>query len=138
MSNETESGANRAPGISPYDTVASSALRLVIEVTAWITGPWAVAASTGMAWTAIPTAIVIIGLSSIFSTPGDKNNVIVATPGPLRLAIELLTVAIAVVGAWIVWPQWTAMIVTGLALAELVAGIPRARWLARGAPTYEP
>lgn len=138
MINETDSEANKSPGISPYDTAASSALRFVIEVTAWVTGPWAVAASTGMAWTAIPTAIVLIGLSSIFSTPGDKKSVIVATPGPLRLAIELLTVAIAAVGAWIVWPQWAAMIVTGLALADLVAGIPRARWLARGAPTYEP
>jgi hypothetical protein len=138
MINETDSEANKSPGISPYDTAASSALRFVIEVTAWVTGPWAVAASTGMAWTATPTAIVLIGLSSIFSTPGDKKSVIVATPGPLRLAIELLTVAIAAVGAWIVWPQWAAMIVTGLALADLIAGIPGARWLARGAPTYEP
>jgi hypothetical protein len=91
-----------------------------------------------MARTAIPTAIVLIGLSSIFSTPGDKNNVIVATPGPMRLAIELLTVAVAVAGAWIAWPQWAAILVTGLALADLVAGAARSRWLASGAPSYEP
>jgi len=137
MNTEAGSGANKSPGISPYDTVVSSALRFVVEVIAWIAGPWAMAASTGMAWTAIPTAIVLIGLSSVFSTPGDKRNVIVATPGPLRLAIELLTAAVAVVGAWIVWPQWAAVIVTGLALADLVAGIPRTRWLARRAPTDE-
>jgi hypothetical protein len=89
----------------------------------------------GMAWTAISTAIVLVGLSSIFSTPGVKNTVIVATPGPMTLAIELPTVAVAV--AWIVWPQWAAIIVTGPALADPVAGFPRTRWLARGAPTYE-
>jgi hypothetical protein len=89
-----------------------------------------------MARTAIPTAIVLIGLSSIFSTPGDRNNVIVATPGPMRLAIELLIVAVA--GAWIAWPQWAAILVTGLALADLVAGAARSRWLASGAPSYEP
>lgn len=138
MNSETDPRANKPPGISPYDTVASSALRFVVEVAAWIVGPWAVAASTGMLWTAVPTAVVLIGLSSVFSTPGDKNNVIVATPGLLRLAIELFTVAVAVAGAWIVWPQWVAVIVSGLALADLVAGIPRTRWLARGAPIHEP
>jgi hypothetical protein len=93
-----------------------------------------------MAWAAIPAAVVLVGLSSIFSTPGDRNNFIVATPGPMRLAIELLAVAVAVAVAvaWIVWPQWAATIVTGLALADLVAGFPGTRWLARGAPTYKP
>lgn len=137
MRNEANSGKGNSPGISPHDTVASSSLRFVVEVTAWIVGPWAVASSTGSAWTAVLSAAVLIGLSSVFSTPGDKNNIIVATPGPLRLAIELFTIAVAVVGAWIAWPQWTAVIVTVLALADVVAGIPRTRWLARGAPIKE-
>jgi hypothetical protein len=137
MTNEIGPETNKSPGISRYDTVASSALRFIIELVAWIVGPWAVASYTGTALTAIPTAVVLIGLSSVFSTSGDKSKVIVATPGPLRLAIELLTAAIAVIGAWSVWPQWTAVIVTTLAAADLVAGIPRARWLARGAPTNE-
>lgn len=137
MGNDIGSETGKFQGVSPYDTVTSSALRFIIELVAWIVGPWAVAESTGTVWTAIPTAVVLIGLSSIFSTPGDKNNVIVATPGSLRLAIELFTTAIAVVGAWTVWPQWAGIVVTGLAIADLVAGIPRARWLARGAPTNE-
>lgn len=137
MGSDASSGTGDSPGISPYDTVASSSLRFVVELVAWVVGPWAVASSTGTAWTAVPTAAVLIGLSSIFSTPGDKNNVIVPTPGPLRLAIELFTIAVAVIGAWIAWPQWAAVIVTGLALADVVAGIPRTRWLARGAPIKE-
>jgi hypothetical protein len=134
MRSEANSGKGNSPGISPYDTVASSSLRFVVEVTAWIVGPWAVANSTGSAWTAVPTAAVLIALSSIFSTPGDKKTIIVATPGPLRLAIELFTIAAAVIGAWIAWPQWAAVIVSVLALADVIAGIPRTRWLARGAP----
>lgn len=137
MNNEAGAGTHGPSGMSPHDTGASSALRFITEVIAWVVGPWAIASITGTAWTAVPAAIVIIGLSSIFSTPGDKNTVIVATPGPLRLIIELFTIAVAVAGAWIVWPAWAAIVVTALAIGDLVAGMARTKWLARGAPTTE-
>jgi len=106
----------------------------LVEVIAWVAGPWAAAVVTDRWWVAIPTAVVLVGMVSVFSTPGDKRNVVVATPGPLRLAIELLTAAVAVAGAWVVWPTWLAVIVTAVVLAALVTGFRRARWLARGAP----
>ena len=98
----------------------------------WTVG--GVAVLTDRWWVAIPTAVVLVGMASIFSTPGDKKNVVVATPGPLRLVIELVTAAVAVAGAWIVWPTWVAVVVTAIVLAALATGVKRARWLAQGAP----
>ncbi len=125
-------------GPSPHDTVASSSLRFLLELVAWVAGPWAVADLTGQVWTAIPAALVLLALPSVFSTPGDKNQVIVATPGPVRIAIEFVMIAVAVIGAWIVWPAWLATSVSIAAVVGLVAGLPRLRWLAAGAPPPAP
>jgi len=130
--------SDSAIGPSPYDTAASSSSRFLIELVAWVAGPWAVASTTGQAWTALPTAAILIGLAAVFSTPGDKNNVVVPTPGPIRLVIEALTLVVAVWGAWLVWPQWAAILITGLAVLNVVSGWPRTRWLTRGAPIDEP
>ncbi len=121
-------------GPSPYDTPASSGLRFLVEVVAWIAGPWAVADLTGQTWAAVPAAIVLLALPSVFSTPGDKNQVIVATPGPIRLVIELVMTVVAVAGSWIAAPTWLAVAVSIVAVAGVVAGLPRLRWLAAGAP----
>ena len=91
-------------GLGQFDSPASATLRFLVELIAWVAGPWAVATITGELWTAIPAALILIGAVSIFSTPGDKLHVVVATPGPVRLAIEILLAAAAVVGAWIAWP----------------------------------
>ena len=135
MPGVVEGTGDQGPGISPYDTAASSGLRFLAEVIAWVAGPWAAAELTGRWWVAIPAAVVLVGVVSVFSTPGDKRNVVVATPGPVRSAIELFMVVVAVAGAWVAWPTWLAVVVTVVAVAALVAGYPRARWLARGAPT---
>lgn len=134
MSDVAEGKGENGSGVSPYDTPASSSLRFLVELIAWVAGPWAAADITGSWWVAIPTAAILIGVVSVFSTPGDKRNVVVATPGTMRLAIELFTTAVAVLGAWVVWPTWLAAVVTVVALAALATGFPRARWLARGAP----
>jgi hypothetical protein len=105
-----------------------------MELTAWIAGPWAVADLTGLGWTAIPAAVVLVALPAVFSTPGDKHQVIVATPGPARFAIELVLIAVAVAGAWMAWPPWLAVTTSMAALATLVAGRQRAKWLVAGAP----
>ncbi|MDJ0961417.1 MAG: hypothetical protein QNJ88_12225 [Acidimicrobiia bacterium] len=121
-------------GPSPYDSAASSSLRFLLEIVAWVAGPWAVADLTGQAWTAIPAVVALLALPSVFSTPGDKNQVIVGTPGPVRIVIELALIAAAVAGAWIVWPVWLAAVVSVVAVAGIITGLPRLRWLAAGAP----
>jgi hypothetical protein len=121
------------PVVSPYDTALSAGLRFVVEIIAWVAGPWAVADLSGQTWTAVPTAIVLIGASALFSTPGDKNNVVIPTPGPIRLVIEVITHVVALLGAWVVWPNWAGLLTAILVIGSLTAGVPRARWLARGA-----
>jgi hypothetical protein len=118
------------PGVSPYDTNASSGFRFLIEIVAWVAGPWAIADVTGSGWLAVPTLLVLFGLPALFNTPGDKASTVVATPGLLRILIEMVLLTAAVAGAWIVWPPWAAVIVSGIGLAMLITGGRRYRWLA--------
>lgn len=127
----------RGPGPSPYDTYASGSLRFAMELVAWIAGPWAAAELADSRWIAVPALMVLLALPAVFSTPGDKHQVIVATPGPVRLLIELVLIAVAVGGAWIVWPVWLAIAVTLAGIASLVTGWARMRWLAEGAPAAD-
>lgn len=122
------------PGPSPYDTYASGGLRFVVELLAWIAGPWAVAEIAGSGWAAMPAAVILLALPAIFSTPGDKEQVVVAIDGPIRLVIELALSTVAVAGAWIAWPQWLAVPTTLVVAAALITGRRRARWLLEGAP----
>lgn len=127
----------KTPGVSPYDTFASSGFRFLIEVAAWVGGPWAAIDVAGAWWAAVPTAVVLLALPALFNTPGDKKTTPIATPGPIRIAIEALLLAAAVYGAWRVWPSWLAIAVS-LAGGLMVAfGIPRYRWLLRGAPPQQ-
>ena len=116
----------------PYDTLLSGGLRFVVELIAWVAGPWA--ASQAALWLAVPALIVLVGLPAVFSTKGDKRQVVVPTPGPVRVVIELALHAVAVAGAWIVWSVWLAVGVTLVVVAALGVGLPRLGWLLRGAP----
>ena len=71
----------------PYDTPLTSGLRFLVEVIAWVSGPWA-AAQLSM-WLIFPALIILIGLPSVFSTRGDKRHIVVVTPGPLRVLLEI-------------------------------------------------
>lgn len=133
MSSKSRSETS-AVGPSPYDTQASAATRFAIELVAWIAGPWAVADGLGSGWAAVPALLVLLGLPSVFNTPGDKHVAGIATPGPIRIGIEMFLLTVAVGGAWTVWPPWAAVAVTALGIAMLVTGLPRYRWLAAGAP----
>lgn len=128
----------RGPGVSPYDTYASSGFRFLIEIAAWVGGPWAAIDVVGAWWAAIPTALVLFLLPGVFNTPGDKNVTGVPTPGPIRIAIEALLLAAAVYGAWRVWPPWLAVAVSVAGGSMVMFGVPRYRWLLRGAPPVEP
>ena len=79
-------------------------------------------------------AIVLIGLPSVFSTTGDKRQVLVPTSGPVRVLIELLLYVVAVAGPWIAWHPIIAVLTTLTVVSALVTGLPRIRWLLRGAP----
>ena len=57
-----------------------------------------------------------------------------ATPGPLRVLREIALHGVAIAGAWIVWPVWLAVVATITVIAALAVGIPRTKWLLRGAP----
>jgi len=125
---------NAREGLSPYDTATSAGFRFATELVSWVAGPWAAADLTGSGWAAIPALIILMGLPSVFSTTGDKKQVIVATPGPLRLVLEIVLMAVAAIAAWIVWPTWLAVVVSIAVAGAVVSGWLRAKWLLEGAP----
>ena len=115
--------------MSPRDTPLSSSARFAIEVAAWVAGPWAAAHLSGSGWVAIPTAVVLLALPSVFNVPGDKNVTGVAVQGTVRLSIELLLLVVAIGGAWSVWPAWLAVIVTVSGVVMITTGLDRYRWM---------
>lgn len=127
----------RGLGVSPYDTYASSAFRFLIEVAAWVAGPWAAIDIAGVWWVALPTALTLLLLPAIFNTPGDKKTKGVPTPGFIRIGIEALLLGTAIFGAWRVWPNWLALAVSVAGAMMVAFGIPRYRWLLRGAPAVD-
>ncbi|OPG13728.1 hypothetical protein [Microbispora sp. GKU 823] len=111
----------------PDDRLAS-VFRFATELVAWVATPWAIAS-----WSvplAVLSVVVLIGLPTLLSTPGDKRNVIVAVPGPVTIALVLVQLAAAVVAAWAAWPALAAVPVTVLAAVTVVLELPRWRWLA--------
>ncbi len=119
--------------MSPYDTYVSAGLRFLIEIVAWVAGPWAVADLTGSGWAAAAAPMVLFGLAALFNTPGDKASTIVPTPGPLRILIEFVLLAAAIGGAWVVWPVWAAIAVSVVGVMMVFAGVRRYQWLMQGA-----
>ncbi|NUR87831.1 MAG: hypothetical protein HOY71_27420 [Nonomuraea sp.] len=101
----------------------SAGLRFTTEVVAWVATPWALApVSVPLA---VLSVVVLIGLPTVFSTPGDKRSVIVAVPGWVTIALVLLQLVAAVWASWAAWWPWVAAIVTVLALATVVTERPR-------------
>ena len=113
----------------PHDTVLSSGLRFLTEVIAWVAGPWA--ASLYSNWLIVPTIMLVVGLPSVFSTPGDKNMVLVPTPGGVRVVIEFLLYAVAAIAPWFVWPPVVAAVAGIIVVATIITGAARTRWLLR-------
>ena len=115
----------------PHDTPVSAGLRFATELIAWIAGPWA--ASLWSSWLVVPTLIILVGLPGVFSTPGDKNKIVVATPGPIRVLIELLLYSVAAIAPWLVWPPLAAAVCTAITIASLAIGLKRFVWLMKSA-----
>ena len=117
----------------PHDTPVSAGLRFISELIAWVAGPWAVALVSN--WLVLPAIIVLVGLPSVFSTTNDKHKVIVPTPGPARVGIELLLYAVAVIAPWFVWSTVASVMAAGIVIAAVITGFPRILWLMDGAPS---
>ncbi|MGW8766084.1 hypothetical protein ACWGN5_26705 [Streptomyces sp. NPDC055815] len=118
------------------DDRTPSVLRFVVELVAWVATPWALAVHSWLL--AALSVVLLIGLPTCFSTPGDKANVIIAVPGWVTILLVLLQLAAAVASSWLAWPAWAAGPVTLLAAATLATERRRWRWLASGAPTRQP
>lgn len=121
------------PGPSPYDTWLSGGLRFLVELLAWVAGPWAAGKWLG-GWAILPAAVILVAIPAVFSTPGDKHHVLVPTPGPIRLMLEIDLGVLAAISAWYVWPTSAAVLTTLIVIATPIAGWRRARWLMQGAP----
>lgn len=78
---------------------------------------------------AVLSVVLLIGLPTVFGTPGDKKQVIVAVPGAGTVALVALQLAAAVVSSWAAWPAPVAAPVTVLAAACAVTELPRWRRL---------
>ncbi|WP_377271545.1 hypothetical protein [Peterkaempfera sp. SMS 1(5)a] len=117
------------------DGRTASALRFLTELAAWAATPWALAPHSVPL--AVASVVLLIGLPTVFATPGDKKQVMVAVPGPVTIALVLLQLAAAVAASWAAWPAWLAVPVTLLAAGCLVLEQPRWRALAgAGAGRY--
>lgn len=115
------------PAAERPDDRAVSVLRFATELVAWVATPWALA---GRSWLLAAVSVaVLIGLPTLFSTPGDKNSVIIAVPGWVTVLLVVLQLAAAVTASWVVWPVWAAVPVSVLAAATLVTERARWRWL---------
>ncbi|MFC9674829.1 hypothetical protein [Streptomyces sp. NPDC056949] len=110
----------------PDDRIAS-ALRFTMELIAWVATPWALWEQSWLL--AVLAVMILIGLPTVFSTPGDKAQVLVAVPGSVTILLVLLQFGAAVISAWLAWPVWSAVLVSLLAAASLVTERRRWRWL---------
>ncbi|MBA8954353.1 hypothetical protein ACFQU9_42240 [Actinomadura namibiensis] len=101
--------------------------RFLAELAAWVAAPWALAPHSVPL--AVLAVVVLVGLPTVFATPGDKASVIVAVPGYVTVALVLLQLAAAVAASWAAWPPPVAVAVTALCAAVVVFEVPRWRWL---------
>ncbi|WP_345696946.1 hypothetical protein [Kitasatospora terrestris] len=98
-------------------------LRFLTELIAWVATPWALAGRSVPL--AVLSVVLLIGLPTVFATPGDKNQVIVPVSGRVTIALVLFQLVAAVVATWAVWPGWAAAATSLLAAACLLTEQPR-------------
>ncbi|MEV6194111.1 hypothetical protein AB0M19_17135 [Streptomyces sp. NPDC051920] len=104
-----------------------SVLRFTTEIVAWVATPWALSDRSWLL--AVASVVLLIGLPTVFSTPGDKANVVVPVPGWATVLLVLLQLVAAVVFSWLAWPAWAAVPATALATATCVTERERWKWL---------
>lgn len=129
MSTAPATAPSTAAATSPHKPGLASALRFATELVAWVATPWALAGVSPVL--SVASVVILIGLPTIFCTPGDKPKVVVAAPGYVTVALVVLEMAAAVVSAWLVWPPVAAVAVCMLVVVSVVTELPRWRWLLR-------
>ncbi|NUT11117.1 MAG: hypothetical protein HOQ38_11640 [Nonomuraea sp.] len=113
--------------VSRPDDRFAAAFRFAAELVAWVATPWALASRSVPL--AVLSVVVLIGLPTVFATPGDKRNVIVAVPGFVTIALVVLQLVAAVAASWVAWHAVVAALVSVLAVVTVVLELPRWRWL---------
>ncbi|MFD5518185.1 hypothetical protein [Streptomyces sp. NPDC127066] len=106
-----------------------SVLRFATEIVAWVATPWVLSDRSWLL--AVASVVLLIGLPTVFATPGDKSDVLVPVPGWVTVLLVLLQLVAAVVFSWLAWPGWAAGAVTLLAVATCVTERRRWQWLCR-------
>ncbi|WP_433732502.1 hypothetical protein ACQP0C_09460 [Nocardia sp. CA-129566] len=119
---------SESPNLTGQGRVAPG-LRFAVELIAWIATPWALAGYSVVL--SVLSVLVLIGLPTVFGTPGDKKQTLVAVPGWVTIAMVVLQVVAAVVSAWVLFPIWLAVLVLVLAVLTVIAELPRWRGLWR-------
>jgi hypothetical protein len=76
--------------------------------------------------------LLLIGLPTVFVTPGDKVKVLVPVPGAVTVGLNVVQLFAAVVSAWAAWPVPVALLVWLLVIVTIYAELPRWRRLAGG------
>ncbi|MGI5137416.1 MULTISPECIES: hypothetical protein [unclassified Streptomyces] len=104
-----------------------SVLRFAAELVAWVATPWALSKYSWLL--AVLAVVVLIGLPTVFSTPGDKAQVIIPVSGAVTILLVLLQLAAAAIAAWSAWPSYAAVLVSLLVATTLVTEHQRWRWL---------
>ncbi|MFI5861677.1 hypothetical protein [Streptomyces sp. NPDC051546] len=127
---EMDDAGAGGPGAGGPKADLASVLRFATELCAWVAAPWALAGWSVTA--AVASVVLLIALPTVFSTPGDKAQVIVAVPGGVTIALVLLQLVVAVAASWSAWPAGAAASVTALAGACLFT--ERSRWRGLLAP----
>ncbi|MET7896602.1 hypothetical protein [Streptomyces mirabilis] len=104
-----------------------SVLRFAAELVAWVATPWFLSKYSWLL--AVLAVVVLIGLPTVFSTPGDKAQVIIPVSGTVTILLVLLQLTAAAIAAWLAWPIYAAVLVSLLVAATLVTERQRWQWL---------
>ena len=88
-------------------------------------------------WAAGFALVVLVALPAVFSVPGDKHQVIIPVPGPVRFTLELDLAIVGGIAAWLAWPVSAAIAATIVIVLAQLTGRRRSLWLLQGAPPFE-
>jgi hypothetical protein len=118
------------------DGWVATILRTAIEAMAWVGAPWAAAEWLGL-WAAPIAALLVIGVPwtvrrLVPLNPADPGSV--STGGLLRVSMFIDLCVVAVLAAWYLFGPTAGGATIFLAVAALVTGWRRSRWLLAGAP----
>jgi hypothetical protein len=110
--------------------------RFTAELIAWVATPWALARHSVVL--AVVSVVGLIGLPTVFGTPGDKKRTpAITVSGTVTIALVLVQLVAAVWSTWVAWPSSAALITTLLAIVVVVTEQPRWRWLIRQPSTQD-